>query len=252
MAATGCASRGYDDRGCSAGREPIGVDDDVVVRRQLVLLTEESPQVVSPVRVGVGDLPGRVLLVQALLGRDLRAARLGRGGHQHAEHVVATGERVRGGVGDDDDVAAVGRLLDRHPDQAPQLVAHVLLGRQVSTSAAGEHDRRRIAAHREGAEATLDERAPLLDVGDDLRIDPGLGRGAHDDRLVDEREPEAHRDARGHGAHLRPIRPGETDHAAAHAATVREGRSAVKLRAVTSRSRRAERRTAGAAARQPL
>src|SRR4051794_13696563 len=67
------------------GGDAIGVDDDVVVRRELGLFAVEPPEIIGAARVGVVHPAGCVLLAQLLLLSDAAAARFPRGGDEHAE-----------------------------------------------------------------------------------------------------------------------------------------------------------------------
>ena len=149
-------------------------------------------------------------------------------------------------MGDDDRIAVVGRLLDRHADEVAQLLAerHDVLADEPA--ATGERERGRVGAGGEGVERPRDEGAPLLDVRDDLSLDAGLGCCLHHDLLVDEREAEALGDSPGDLSHACPVGAGHADDAAAHAATlpggldVRQGASSAPRPACLAVDRGAE------------
>src|SRR4029450_3815142 len=107
--------------------ENVGVDDEVVVRWQLVVDVVEAPQVVAAACIRILHSTLSPRLAEPLCSTDARGAYVGRRSDEDAECLLPLCNGKRSSVRDDHRVASRLRPLDRLADQRADIVAVQLL-----------------------------------------------------------------------------------------------------------------------------
>ncbi len=208
-----------DDAGRVVATEHVGVDDEVVLRRNLCADAVEALEIIGALGIPFPDRTLRFRLVDSSLRGDPLHSRFRRRGHEHPEQVIFSRECKGRGMGADDDGSGVGRSLDRVTDEGAQLVAPWWL-RFDRGGWSSSHGHRSCAGFAQLIQHAPDQRLPMFDVGHRRWADTGSARRVRDDVLADVRKLEPTRDEPRNLVAAGAVRARDTDDGSGHAADV--------------------------------